>query len=219
MHFVALGDSITYGEGASQPRFAYPSVLARRLGAGLRGERVCGKVLAQPGWTSRDLSFAILENSAMPLRTSRAVIVWIGGDDLAQAALAAAGGPRVAMTLERSLKLYGVFLRRTIAEVRAATYAPMFVCTQYNPFPNSAIAVEGVGLLNQTIASVAASAGAHVVPTADWFAGRQAELIAGYRTGRLRDVVYRPIPVHPNNLGHRVIADGLAGIVAPFVAR
>lgn len=217
MHFVSLGDSITYGEGASRPSLAYPSVLSGLLNQRRGFRTCCGEILAQPGWTSRTLASAVAASTPVPLQSAKCVIIWIGGDDLAAAALASASQRNISSGLSRALASYGFFLQQTVREVQRVTSAPIFLCTQYNPFPNSPLAVEGIGLLNQAIHTVSSHTKTTVVPSGDWFTGRQPELIAGYRTGTLKDVMRHPIPIHPNDRGHRVIAQGLFSTVAPIV--
>lgn len=218
MLFVALGDSITYGLGASRPSLAYPRVLARLLQHSRRtGSRVCAQVLAEPGWTSGALASAVVGNGAPLFSGSGAIVIWVGGDNLAYAGLAALENRSNALrTIEAGIRQYGVELARLVQYIKMNTRAPILVCTQYNPFPNSPIAEQGIGALNQATATVAGRLGVQLVPSAAWFAGRQSELIAHYRTGTLADVRRPPLPIHPNDRGHRVIAEGLYSVMAPI---
>ncbi len=82
---VALGDSLTQGDGDSEPGGGYPSRLARRLKAELPGSEV--KNLGQSGWTSDDLINTQLQPALDLLRSAPAghtkvATVWIGSNDL-----------------------------------------------------------------------------------------------------------------------------------------
>lgn len=212
MLYTALGDSITAGELATSPARAYPSLVTQNLRQHRRGW--FGEVLAEPGWTSQTLNAAVWENGPIPLRESNVITIWVGGDNLADAALAMLSGARPTI-LKRSLAGYMQSLRALIVGIRRVSRAGVVVCTQYNPFPNTPIAAQGIAALNEATRAVAAATSAAVAPVDEWFTGRQAELIAGYRTGRVQDVFRSvPVPIHPNNRGHRVIADGLTPIVA-----
>jgi hypothetical protein len=179
-----------------------------------RGLRSFSVVLAAPGWTSQDLTAAVVENGLAYLRTASVISIWVGGDNLAHAAIGLQNGARTTI-VERSIVAYGSSLGRLIGAIRKVSSAQIILCTQYNPFPNTPIAGQGITLLNDATRAVASRTGAAVAPVDAWFAGREAELIAGYRSGTIRDVFTSPIaPVHPNNRGHRVIAEGLLPLVA-----
>ncbi|GLV13515.1 hypothetical protein Heshes_11990 [Alicyclobacillus hesperidum] len=218
MHLVSLGDSITYGEGATTPSRAYPSVLTALLQSHLRSRSCCDAILAEPGWTSTDLLSALGAAGNLPLTNARAVTVWIGGDDLAQAALATLASGRKSLPIAPLVVRYKRNLTDIVRFAQADSRNVVIVCTQYNPFPNSPLAGEAVATLNEAIRSVAAATGAALAPVADWFAGRQSELIRNYRTGTIADALRGPAPVHPNDRGHRVVAEGLYRMLAPIVA-
>jgi lysophospholipase L1-like esterase len=201
--YIAAGDSITYGESASSPGRAYPALVVKGLSA--RFPQTAGQVLAEPGWTSADLAEALGDLEARPLALASAVTVWIGGNDLAFSALAAAGGGG-AEAARRALGHCHGNLGRILRTIRHRSRCRLICCTQYQPFPASPLAVEYVGRLNAVIADAAASHHAAVAPVHEWFEGRQAEWIAGYRRGRLEDALAGVPPVHPNDAGHRAIA-------------
>lgn len=218
MRFVALGDSITYGDGASRPCRSYPNVLTALLRRGEHRAPTYGDILAQPGWTSGALRAAVTASNIEILRSANAVIVWIGGDDLADTALRLAqGAPNPQKQMAGAIKNYAFQLGGILTVIRTVSKANVYVCTQYNPFPNSPLAVAGIQTLNTTTLNVANRAGCHCVDTSSWFAGRESALIAGYRTGTLRDARQYPIPIHPNDRGHLVIAEGLYRNIAPNI--
>jgi len=209
MIYTALGDSITYGEGASCPARAYPHLIVSAVNKGRSGTGcVRGMVLAHPSWDSCALLRVMrLEGPAL-FRQSKVVSVWIGGMDLVEAALAAyrTGRSRIA----QAVSAFETHLGGILAFIKRTSDARIVCCTQYNPFPASPIAVAGIGSLNRAIGEAAARHGAVVAPAHAWFEGRQAELIRGYKTGRLEDALHGgSLPIHPNDRGHRVIASGL----------
>ncbi|MCL6594282.1 MAG: hypothetical protein K6T31_09925 [Alicyclobacillus sp.] len=222
--YTALGDSITSGSGASKPWYAYPAQVAARLGAAraarlrhLAAQRQGSlqtrvDVLDHQGWTSAELLAAVCEQPPFP-QPAGVISVWVGGDDLAAAGLALLHGanPRVVW---QALANYRRNLQQLLAILRRAGCPRILVCTQYNPFPNSPLAVQAMAALNQQTRRLAARHGALLAPTDVWFAGREPELIAGYRQGRLEDVLQSPVlPVHPNDRGHAWIASHLAPLV------
>ncbi|WP_029423146.1 SGNH/GDSL hydrolase family protein [Alicyclobacillus macrosporangiidus] len=212
MWYTALGDSITAGSGASAPWRAYPAQILRRSAARSVPGGACLHVLAHPWWTTEALDMAVRENDIGPLTQATAVSVWIGGDNLSQAGLRLLEGPRgdVAAVVTAAIRSHQAHLNRLLRFLGSITRARLVVCTQYNPFPNSPLAVQAMAALNDATRDVARRLGVSVAPADTWFAGREAELIHGYRTGRLEDVLRSPdVPVHPNDRGHSVIAAGL----------
>lgn len=212
--YTALGDSITAGFGATSPCFAYPSRVVACIQ--MRSGPCMGEVLAESGWTSADLDGAVFENSPMYLANAQAISVWIGGDNLVHAALQALSGGNMRtlpMTLKRTLSRYGLDVAVLVRSIQRLSNARLVLCTQYNPFPNTPLAGEAIAALNAVTEKVAATSGTIIAPTDAWFSGRQAELIAGYQTGRIQDVLRGRTPIHPNNRGHAVIATNLASLL------
>ncbi|KPV45698.1 SGNH/GDSL hydrolase family protein [Alicyclobacillus ferrooxydans] len=211
MLYTALGDSITAGVGATSPAHAYPSLIVSMLQT--RSIRAIGEVLAHPGWTSASLEWAVLENSPVYLQQASAISIWVGADDLVDAGLAVLhGAPK--QTIKRSIERYGRDIVTLVLAIRKVSRRPIILCTQYNPFPNTPIVTEAIGGLNTVTEGVAGRLKTQLAPTHVWFEGKQAELIAGYRTGRIQDVLTSPRPpVHPNNQGHLAIAQGLTPMI------
>jgi len=207
MIYTALGDSITFGENASSWARAYPQLAVSALNSDTR--KVRGFVLAKPGWNSGQLLDAVIWNGSSMICRSSVVSVWIGGVDLANAALASlrTKKPLAAKQIIGSYRrnLSGIFI-----QIKKGSHARIVCCTQYNPFPNSPLAVEAIGQLNYTINELASRYGVTVVPTHNWFEGKQANLIHGYQHGKMEDALSGSLPIHPNDQGHRVIANGIA---------
>ena len=212
--YTALGDSITAGYSATAPAFAYPSRVVRLLGA---TTPAVGEVLAEPGWTSADLETAVLSNSPVPLSAANGISIWVGGDDLIQTALQSLQSGRLSSArtlMPGTLRHYGRDIGTLVGAIRRVSKARLVLCTQYNPFPNSPAATEAIAGLNSVTQAVAQRTGAVLAPVHEWFAGNQANLIRGYRTGRIEDVLHGHPAVHPNNRGHEVIATNLAPLLA-----
>ncbi len=214
--YIAFGDSITAGYSATAPAFAYPSRVVTMLCK--RRCKAMGDVLAEAGWTSADLDGAVFGDFPGPLPTADAISVWVGGDDLVNAAfmILARGNAASARTVvPATLKRYGQDIAVLVGAIRKVNKGKIILCTQYNPFPNSPLAVEAVASLNSVTESVASRTGCLLAPVHQWFAGREAALIAGYRSGRIEDALRGHPAVHPNNRGHLVIAENLTPLVAP----
>lgn len=212
MIYTALGDSITFGENASCLAKAYPHLTVSILNSS--SCKVRGLVLARPGWSSYDLLDAVIWRGDSIISRSAVVSVWIGGVDLANAAL-------FSFKTKQPLaaKHFAVNYRRNLSgiltRIRKGSRARIICCTQYNPFPNSPLAVEWVDGLNRTVNELARSYDAAVAPAHAWFEGKQADLIYGYRNGKIEDALSGFLPIHPNDRGHRVIAAKLAPYVIP----
>lgn len=206
MIYTALGDSITYGDSASSKEKAYPQLAVSSLNTSSQNAGV--RVLARPGWTSSDLLYAVMRQGSSYFRDSTDVSVWIGGVDLANAAIFAFqnGLPLNARQIEGE---YRRNLNGILHHIKRSSRARIICFTQYNPFPNSPLAVEWIGRLNQMIHEIAQSYDARVVPAHKWFEGKQADLIYGYKRGVIEDALGGFYPIHPNDKGHRVIAKGL----------
>jgi acyl-CoA thioesterase-1 len=204
IRYTALGDSITAGRSATSPLRAYPSVVAQGLRE--RGRQAIGSVLAQNGWTSSALLGA-MPYGLETIARSTTVSIWIGGNDLLSAAADVVRGVPVKTALGTLLPAYERNLERMVSLIRKNSNARIVLCTQYNPFPNSGLAVEAVGLLNGVTSETAQKLRTELAPVHEWFAKEQPALISGYRTGHLEDALRLFCrPIHPNDAGHALIA-------------
>lgn len=213
MLYTALGDSITYGENASSLAKAYTQLAVAALNSRSRSRRATGYVLARPGWTSDDLLNAVIWKGSAAISKSDVVSVWIGGVDLANAALSSIKNQQQ-IAIKPILTPYRQNLRAILAHIKSVSDARIICCTQYNPFPNSSLAAAAIDQLNYTTIEVAQSYHAQIAPAHRWFEGKQASLIYGYRNGRLEDALSGTLPIHPNDRGHQVIANGLIPYLA-----
>ncbi len=211
-----LGDSIASGEGASRPFCAYPQVASRALAAEMRSA-VETRVMAEPGWTSAELAACVAADPAALARADAAAVL-VGGDDLVQAAVTSRSEGHLRRQLRAAYRRYARDLA-SIASTCRRLGVPLVFCTMYNPFPRSALAALAIRGLNDVTVRVATRLGAPVAPVDAWFAGREPLVIAGYRTGRVEDVLAcGRAPVHPNDLGHEIIGRGLAAYISPLAA-
>ncbi|WP_054026002.1 SGNH/GDSL hydrolase family protein [Bacillus sp. FJAT-28004] len=208
MLYTALGDSITYGENASSFAKAYPQLAVSALNSRSRSHRVTGYVLARPGWSSYDLLHAVTWKGSSAINQSDVVSVWIGGVDLANAALSSLKNQQP-LAIKQILTPYKRNLHAILSHIKSESRAHIICCTQYNPFPNSPLAAASIDQLNYTINEVAQSYNAKIAPVHRWFEGKQAALVYGYRNGKLEDALSLSLPIHPNDRGHQVIANGL----------
>jgi lysophospholipase L1-like esterase len=206
--YAALGDSITYGQNASSVERTYPCRVISMLNSkGIQAKQI---VIARPGWTSADLAEA-LDIDPYPLRFAKTVSVWVGGDDLIRYGLQLLQDP--GKSIEGMIYQYERRLGAMLSFIRAMGPCDVICCTQYNPFPNSPIAVKGIGMLNRAITGAASKTGCRVARADLWFSGNEPRLIDGYRSGNIKEIYLGSKAVHPNDNGHSVIATGLFPLI------
>jgi lysophospholipase L1-like esterase len=199
--YIALGDSITFGQSASSNSKAYPSRVTSMLK--LKGIQAKLIVFAQPSWTSADLAEEIYTDPSL-ISCAKVVTVWIGGNDPATPILGLMN--RYKRRLDIILKL-----------VRILGVKHIICCTQYNPFPNSVIAVDAIRIMNQLITASAITNRCLVARVDQWFSGNEHNLIYGYRGGNAEDALRGFAAIHPNDQGHEVIATGIFSSIYPLI--
>ena len=207
--YLALGDSVAYGSGASDPESTdYVALVAEALQPRFGGA-LAVQSLAVPGHTTETLIAEQLPLALDALERGdvRLVTITIGGNDLSQygaheACLLDPADP--ACPLEDGL----LEVERRLAEIlsgltaagRGATFAiqlyPNLFSGTGHEFTRQA--ETAFGLLNGVITSVAARYDVLVADPRRDFAG------AGARLTHLLD---RTPDAHPNDEGYRVIAD------------
>jgi lysophospholipase L1-like esterase len=212
INYMALGDSITFGQNASSSSRAYPSRVTSMLKLkGIQAKRI---VLAQPNWTSDDLAEKIYTDPSL-LSCAEVVTIWIGGNDLIHYGLSLLRKPTTPI-----LEMMNRYKRRLdiiLGLVRIMEVKHIICCTQYNPFPNSAIAVDAIRTMNQLITSSATTNRCLVARVDLWFSGNEHSLIYGYQGGHAEDALRGFAAVHPNDQGHEVIASGLFSSIYPLI--
>jgi lysophospholipase L1-like esterase len=212
INYIALGDSITFGQKASSSSRAYPARVTSMLKLkGIQSKRI---VLAQPNWTSLDLAEEIYIDPSF-LRCAKVVTVWIGGNDLIHYGLSSLG--QSAPPIQGMMNNFKKRLDMILGLVRLMGVKHIICCTQYNPFPNSAIAVDAIHVMNQVITASATANSCLVARVDRWFSGNEDSLIYGYRDGRAEDALRGYADVHPNDQGHELIATGLFSSIYPLI--
>jgi lysophospholipase L1-like esterase len=210
--YIALGDSITFGQNASSSSRAYPSRVTSMLKLkGIQAQRI---VIAQPSWTSADLAEVIYTDPSF-LACANVVTVWIGGNDLIDYGLSLLREP--AAPILGMMNRYQRRLDTILQLVRIMGVKYIICCTQYNPFPNSVIAVDAIRIMNQLITESATTNRCLVARVDRWFSGNEHSLIKGYRDGHAEDALRGFAAVHPNDQGHEVIAKGLFSTIYPLI--
>jgi lysophospholipase L1-like esterase len=210
--YVALGDSITFGQNASSSYRAYPSRVTSMLKLkGIQAKRI---VIAQPSWTSTDLAEEIYTDPSL-LSCAKVVTVWIGGNDLIHYGLSSLREP--ATPILGMMNRYKRRLNIILGLVRIMGVKHIICCTQYNPFPNSVIAVDAIRIMNQLITESATTNRCLVARVDRWFSGNEHSLIYGYRGGHAEEALRGFAAVHPNDQGHEVIAKGLFSSIYPLI--
>jgi lysophospholipase L1-like esterase len=206
-NYLALGDSITVGVGAP-PGMGYVDILNYYLQNSY--PLVYTKKIAQKGWKSGDLLSALSKNphSQYYLSTANLITLYIGGNDLSfafvKARLAKNAGP-----LYEAVRRFSIQFNEILRMIRTYSKAPVFTATFYNPFPYSPLASQFIYLLNQAITSIAQNYSVPVADVFNAFHGKEYALIDGYQDGKLRNFIpfLQKNPIHPNEWGHKVIAD------------
>ncbi len=224
--YLALGDSIAAGTGASDAdSTSYVALVAEALPSRY-GPTLVLRSLAEGGDTTADLIDKYLSQAVEVLEQGdvRVVTVTIGGNDLFQysstpVCIDDPGDPDC--PLQDGLLEVTERLDRILGELRAAGPLTVIVIQLYpNLFSGTGevnlsgiIVREGApevafGLLNDVIAEVAGRNGVLLADPRAGFEGRGGEL------GHLLE----PEPdAHPNDDGHRVIADAFLEALRPLV--
>jgi lysophospholipase L1-like esterase len=219
--YLALGDSIAFGIGASDAeRTDYVALVAE----GLRdrfGDALEVETLAVPGHTTQDLIDEQLEPAVTRLRQGdvRLVTISIGGNDLNQYAAHAAcvqDPTDPECPLVAGLQEVEARLDQIVAALREAGPETALVVVVYpNLFSGTGHPLEGVAtqafdLLDEVIVRVAQRYDALIADPRATFEGRADDLT------HLLD----PSPdFHPNDAGYRLIAQAILDVLEPVLAQ
>jgi acyl-CoA thioesterase-1 len=208
--YMALGDSITIGVGASTRYYAYPWLIKSRLAQQLAAP-VGLMVIARSGWTSTALMTALYNQDPDHIRKANVITIWIGGDDLVKAGRAILKN-RDANLLTLMLSRYKQNLATMVRGIKQISKAHIILCTQYNPFPNSPIAISSINSLNHITKEIAAKFNTELAPVHSAFIGHEASFIQDYNGGKIEAVFDAATPpIHPNNEGQLMAA----GVIYP----
>jgi lysophospholipase L1-like esterase len=198
--YAALGDSITYGYEASTGDAAYVARFVKFLS---RNQSVNLFVHAKPGWTSKHLVKSLPKVPDCIWKEAQLITVMMGGNDLLRASPWLLSG--TAKNVQKVAQRFQHNLERIVATVRQPR-TTCIIATLYNPFPNSALAEECIGLINQSILHIANQYQLAVADVRNVFRNREQRYIKGYKQGSIRDMRLIGNPIHPNDEGHAAIA-------------
>ena len=211
---VALGDSISAGIGASHASQGCIALVAGRLSEQSTGLRLVN--LSLPGASSHSMleaggqlerAEALIADAVGSGATVAPIALCIGANDAMEAQVL--GDERAIAELGRNLEAILERLAATLPPGHQPLADVGVVQTFYNPFEHD-VGTNGHGPgadlmaprrarragFNAAIRSAAAAAGVRVVDVSALFRGRAAEL-TWVRSG----------DIHPNDIGHREIAD------------
>ncbi|GMA56056.1 lysophospholipase L1-like esterase [Alicyclobacillus sacchari] len=208
--YIALGDSITAGYGANHPHatFVYQvSRFAREKGIADRT-----MIVAQNGWTSKDIWRAVNLMGDLIWKQTNVVTLMAGGNDLRRLLrrlYLPVSGPIITPGLIEHVRAqfaHHMNLLCHFIQLRNVPYVT--VATVYNPVPHVPIAADAFQKLNTTIRHLANHYGFTVSDVFTEFQNQESQLIEGYRNGVFEDLIspFRR-PIHPNRAGHARIAN------------
>lgn len=200
--YVALGDSVTYGYSATNNRRSYVQRIARSLS---KQERVNVYLHAKPGWTSARLLKSVKSVQPSIFDEAKLTTLMVGGNDLLRSSPFLLNGNH-----SHLMKVADRYYQNLTNIVELA-YRPgtrFIIATLYNPFPNSVLAEEYTGLVNDCVRRVARRYNLLLADIAARFDGKEFRFVEGYKRGSIRDFRIRGNPIHPNDAGHGAIAQG-----------
>lgn len=204
--YVAVGDSLTVGVGAS---FLAPGFVGRyaRLTEQALNSRIFADIYAKSGIETGGV-LNIVMNKALHQKINGANIITIsaGGNDLIQASKEFVESGDT-MDLAQSVKechANMVKIMETIHELKKECGVPfvIYLLNIYNPLPDIPLADKWVRLFNRHLNSFDNGNAIRVVDIYTVFKGRQEGLLS-------RD------HIHPNNLGYQEIARALVNLGYP----
>jgi len=204
--YLALGDSVAAGIGASHPeREGYAALLGHRLGE-LFGVRVLSVNLAVPGETTGsflaggqlEAAEAVLAAAARTGVTAGPITLTLGANDLLRAEPTADGREAALDRIAGNLRTALERLRAAAAPAAGETGPTLIVTGYYDPTGTAADEPGSDGWwlaqLDATLEAEARRSGAEWVDVAAAFRGRE------------RETTHFPFDIHPTDSGHRLIA-------------
>lgn len=208
--YLALGDSITAGFNASHPGLSFVSHVADFTKRKKLSEQTL--VVARNGWTTKDVWNAAQLVSPTVWNNTNVLTLMTGGNDLRQLLrrqyLSFSGAAIPPQLVHRRLEEFRLYMTRLCDFIQNGHIPYVIIATVYNPAPKYPLAVEALEGLNAITREIAQKHKFGVVDVYKKFRGNEAYFIDNYRTGRFEDLI-SPIrrPIHPNNTGHKQIAD------------
>lgn len=208
--YLALGDSITAGIGASHLTQAFVGRIATAVGESNLATKTL--VVAQNGWTTKDVLNAATLVAHDAWQRVNLVTLMTGGNDLRKLLrrqyLPISGAGITPLMVYRRLQIFAFHMEQLCRFISHQQVPNVFVVNVYNPVPQSPLAVSAIEGLNTVTKEIAHQYDFQLVDVYSHFHNNEVYFIDRYRTGRMDDLI-SPFgrPIHPNNLGHKEIAD------------
>jgi lysophospholipase L1-like esterase len=208
--YLALGDSVTAGHGATHPSMAFVHYVSEYTRKKSVAEQTV--VVARNGWTAKDVWSASNMINKSVWEQANVLTLMTGGNDLRRLLrrqyLPVSASPLSPQLVYKRLDEFRYYMNLLCRSIQQRGIPRVIVATVYNPAPNFPLAVHAMESLNGIIHDIAAHYKLELVDVYKGFQKNEASYIAGYRTGRYEDLAspFRR-PIHPNNVGHRQIAE------------
>lgn len=208
--YLALGDSITAGYNATHPQLTFVSQVGHFTQEHQLAKRTI--LVAKNGWTTRDIWNAAQVIHPTVWEQTNVLTLLTGGNDLRKLLrrqyLSLSGAPLSPRLISQRLQEFGFHMDRLCRFVARWDIPHVVVATVYNPVPNFHLGVEAIQGLNSITNEIAEHYRLPTVDVYEAFRDNEAHYIENYRYGRFEDLA-SPIrrPIHPNNAGHKEIAD------------
>lgn len=208
--YVALGDSVTAGYGATHPSVAF----VRHVSNFTQKKRLAKQtvVVAKSGWTSKDVWSAVNRVHSTIWAQTNVLTLMTGGNDLRKLLrrqyLPISGAPITPKDVYQRLREFGSYMDHLCGFLAQHKIPHVVIATVYNPVPNFPLGVQAMDGLHSITQQIATRYKFAIVDVYEAFRSNEVDYIHGYREGRFEDLA-SPIgrPIHPNNRGHRKIAD------------
>lgn len=205
--YLALGDSVAAGVGASLPSArGYPAIIAGYLNR-VAGHHVDLVNLSVPGETTTsfvnggqlDRALGVIRNARAAGQRVSPITLTLGGNDLLDAPAGAAARARALQTAATNLQSILTRLRQAAGAGAGAGDVEILVTNYYDPTGTDPNRPDSdawwLAQLNAAIRQATDRANARLVDVAARFQGHTA------------DWTWYPADIHPNNAGYEQIAD------------
>lgn len=202
MLMLALGDSITYGYGATAPEHSYAKRLQKEFAKNVRTSL---HVQAKPGWTAKQLRKSLPDVPQCIFDEAQIVTLMIGGNDLLRGAATLLTGrsDKTALVCDQAREdMEAIILHAN------RPYNTFAISTLYNPFPNFDLAERITSQFNDMIRTIAKRHRLILVESPKLFRGNEPDYVEHYRSGLFRDMRLFRNPIHPTDAGHEALFQG-----------